>query len=56
MICEVDDMIVDSSGTGKDTQCKCKLCWEFVLLIVTKSILKCASKFNISQGKKWQEN
>ena len=56
MICEVDDMIVDSSGTGKDTQCKCKLCWEFVLLIVTKSILKTASKFDISQGKKWQEN
>ena len=56
MIYEVDDMIDDSSGRGKDTQCKYKLFGEFVLLSGTKSILKSASKFDISQGKKWQEN
>ena len=56
MIYEVDDMIDDSSGRGKDTQCKYKLFGEFVVLSVTKSVLKSASKFDISQGKKWQEN
>ena len=47
---------VDNSGRGKDTRCKYKLFGDFVLLSVTKSVLKSASKFNISQGKKWQEN
>ena len=56
MIYEVNDMIDDNSGRGKDTRCKYKLFGEFVVLSVTKSVLKSASKFNISQGKKWQEN